>query len=203
MNISLGNPNFAKFAKATAITVYLMTGVKATVRPVFNLADKKSDENSRKYSAMNEFLYQLVCLGMAIAMIPLFERAGFKLAEKSLKNIKGLGNITKYNQIPEFKSITKLKEFKKDYLNRTFEEKKTLSNKANEAMHLINGGVETGSFVASILGLTLLAPMIGHEILHPIMKAIGMHKKESDNPALEKLQNPLLPDYHHKVDTQV
>lgn len=181
MNISLGNPNFAKFAKATAITVYLMTGVKATVRPAFNLADKKSDEQSRKYSAMNEFLYQVVCLGMAAAMIPLFEKGGFKLAEKRLKNIKGLENVTKYCHIPEFKDITKLKKFKEDYLHRTFAEKKTLSKEANEAMHLVNGGVETGSFVASILGLTILAPLLGHELLHPIMHAIGMNKKENNN----------------------
>lgn len=181
MNISLGNPNVAKFAKATAVTVYLMTGVKATVRPAFNLADKKSDEQSRKYSAMNEFLYQVVCLGMAAAMIPLFERGGFKLAEKRLKNIKGLENITKYCQIPEFKNIKKLGEFKKDYLNNTFADKKTLSKEANEAMHLVNGGVETGSFVASILGLTILAPLLGHELLHPIMHAIGMDKKPNNN----------------------
>lgn len=183
--MNLGSVKVAKFAKATAVTVYLMTGVKATVRPIFNLADTKSDNNSRKYSAANEFLYQIVCLVMAAALMPLFERAGFKLAEKQLKNLqKGL---TKLNQLPEFKNINKVGEFKKDYLSKIFDEefvKKTKVDEnaklADEAMHFVNGGVETGSFVASILGLTILAPMIGHQILHPIMKTLGMGKKNDD-----------------------
>lgn len=192
----ISSPNFAKFAKATAVTVYLMTGVKATVRPMFNLADKKSDSDTRKYSATNEFLYQVVCLVMAAALMPLFERAGFKLAEKQLKNFKK--GLTKLNQLPEFKNINKVSEFKKDYLNKIFDNKfiekaKTDENTklADEAMHFVNGGVETGSFVASILGLTILAPMIGHEILHPIMKTLGMGKKNND---IGKPTEPFLAD---------
>lgn len=192
MNISLGNPNFAKIAKATAVTVYLMTGVKAAVRPVFNLRDKKSDEQSRKYSAMNEFLYQAVCLVFALALMPICERQGYKLAEKRLGKILGNKNITKLEQLDGFKKLAdikgfgiagskKISAFKDLYLNETFNETKKLSHEAHEAMHFVNGGVETGSFVASIVGLTLLAPMIGHEILHPIMHAIGMDKKSNNN----------------------
>lgn len=199
----------AKVAKATATTVYLMTAVKATVRPIFNLADKKSDKDSRKYSAVNEFLYQLVCIGMALALMPLFERGGFKLAERQLKKIKGLEHVKKYTDIPEFKNVNKLKEFKKDYLEKIFDEKFVDKAKtdeqtklADEAMHIVNGGVETGSFVASILGLTILAPMIGHKILHPIMHTLGLNKKESKNPALEKLEQPILVDYQNKMDTK-
>lgn len=205
---------FAKFAKATATTVYLMTAVKATVRPMFNLADKKSDEKSRKYSAMNEFLYQVVCLGFAVALIPIAERFGFKLAEKQLGKIKGLETIKKLSELPEFASLKGLKsrkelsKFKKDYLEKSFdkdfhEKVKTDKNAklADEAMHLVYGGVETGSFLASILGLTILAPKIGHEILHPIMHKLS-GEKESDNPALERLQQPILEEGHHKVDTQ-
>lgn len=203
--LSLGNINTARWAKATATTVYLMTAVKATVRPMFNLADKKSDENSRKYSAMNELLYQIVCLGMAAALMPVCERQGYKLAEKRLKNIKGLAkNITKLEQIDGFKKLADIKgfgitgskkvnAFKKLYLNEAFAEKSILSSEAKDAMHLVNGGVEAGSFIASIVGLTVLAPMLGHEILHPIMHAIGMGKNDSKQ-ALAQEQN--------KVDTK-
>lgn len=189
--LSLGNIDTAKWAKATATTVYLMTGVKAAVRPMFNLADKKSDEQSRKYSAMNEFLYQAVCLVMAAALMPICERQGYKLAEKRLKNIKGLTkNITQLEQLDGFKKLTDIKgfgitgskkvnAFKKLYLKEAFAKDATLSNEAKEAMHLVNGGVEAGSFIASIVGLTVLAPMLGHQILHPIMHAIGMGKKDS------------------------
>lgn len=198
----ISNANFAKFSKATAVTVYLMTGVKAAVRPVFIMGDMKNDPETKKYTATKEVLYQLLCLGIAAAMIPFAERIGFKMAEKYIKNIKGLEKITKYNQIPEFNKINKLKEFKEDYLAKSFDGKLELSKEAEEAMHIVNGGVETGSFIASILGLTLLAPMVSHEILHPIMHAIGMGKKESVNPALEKLEQPILEEGHHKIDKQ-
>jgi len=205
--LAIGNPNFAKWAKATATTVYLMTAVKATVRPAFNLADKKSDEKSRKYSAVNEFLYQAVCIGFAAGMIPFAERYGLKLAEKQLSKIAELknANITKLSELDEFKNLAdlkgfkKLKAFKKMYLDKSFDENfvskvkaakgKTDINrteadknilKADKAMHLAYGGVETGSFLASIVGLTLLAPMLSHKILHPIMTAMGMTKKEPD-----------------------
>lgn len=191
MSIRLGSPSFAKFAKSTATTVYLMTAVKAVVRPAFNLADKKSDKNARKYSATNECLYQVLCLGFAFAMIPFFEKGGMMLAEKQLKKVLSNKNITKLSQLDEFKKLENAKgfglsgfknisEFKKIYLDNTFAEKSNLSKDADKAMHLINGGIETGSLIGSIIGLTILAPKIGHEILHPIMKHLGMDKKEKD-----------------------
>ena len=192
--ISIGNPNIAKWAKGTAITVYFMTGVKAAVRPVFIMGDKKNnDKQAKKYTAVKEVLYQILCLGVAAAMIPFAERYGFKLAEKQLGKIAELKNknITKLEQIDGFKELANLKgfnlkgskkvnAFKDLYLNETFNETKTLSKEADDAMHVLNGGVETGSFLASILGLTLLAPMISHEILHPIMHALKMDKKGKD-----------------------
>lgn len=198
--MSLGSVNFAKFSKATATTVYLMTAVKATVRPTFNMMDKKSDKESRKYSAVNEFLYQIVCIGFAAAMIPAFERGGFKLAQKHLKNIPGLEKITKLSDLSEFSKVEKLKDLKKEYLNKSFDEeyiekisdiKTKIKNKielnkdeekalsTDEALHKVYGGVEAGSFIASILGLTILAPKIGHEILHPIMHKLGLNKKDA------------------------
>lgn len=211
---SLANINYAKLAKSTAVTVYLMTGVKAIARPMFNLADKKSDQDSKKYSAMNEFLYQVICLGFAFAMIPLCEYGGFKLAEKRLGKILGNKNITKIDQLDGFKKLSdikgfnvkgskKISEFKKLHLNHSFDEahinKITQAEKAKEAKksttidknilqeekaeHFINGGIETGSLFGSIIGLTILAPKIGHEILHPIMHAIGMDKKHNKDNA--------------------
>jgi len=191
MNISLESPTFAKFAKSTATTVYLMTAVKAAVRPAFNLADKKSDKESRKYSALNEFLYQIVCIGFAVALIPFFEKGGMKLAEKQLEKIPAFKKFTKISQLNEFKAIKEAKgfgltgfkdvgKFKEIYLDKVFAEKGNLSEDANKAMHLVNGGIEAGSLLGSILGLTILAPKIGHEILHPIMKSLGMDKKEDN-----------------------
>lgn len=201
--MNIGSVKLAKFGKATATTVYLMTAVKATVRPAFNLADKKSDEKSRKYSAVNEFLYQMVCIGMAAALIPLLERVGFKLAQKQLAKMDGFKGIKKIGDIQGLEKIKKLGDLKKAYLEKSFDEKhideinkiKDLAKKdvkltseqeqikkADEALHFVQGGVETGSFIASILGLTIIAPKLGHEILHPIMEKLGMKndKKKDD-----------------------
>ncbi len=206
--MNIGNVKLAKYAKATAITVYLMTGVKATVRPIFNLRDKKSDEQTRKFSAMNEFLYQIVCLGLAAGMIPFFEYGGFKMAEKSLaklsKNLKNIGDVEGLKELAKIKGISisgskKVAEFKKLHLKNSFDEahvakinklkeaepkgnltdsdKNTLL--AEKAEHLINGGIEAGSLLGTIIGLTIAAPWIGHQILHPVMHAIGMDKKDS------------------------
>lgn len=211
MDMRLGSPSFAKVAKQTAVTVYLMTGVKAIVRPSFNLADKKSDKDSRKYSAVNELLYQVVCLGFAFAMIPFFEKGGMKLAEKQLKKIPALNNIKKISELEEFKAIDKAKgfgltgfkdvsKFKEIYLNKTFDAKEPkLSEDAKHAMHLVNGGIEAGSLLGSIIGLTIMAPKIGHEILHPIMHKLGINKKEHANPPSNK---QALAQEQPKVDTK-
>lgn len=206
MSISIGSPSFAKFAKATATTVYLMTAVKAAVRPAFNLADKKSDKDSRKYSAVNEFLYQVVCIAFAAGLMPLAERHGLKLAEKSLvkisalsKNITKIGDYEEFKPLAELKGFKKLKAFKKLYVEKSFDEQyiSKLNNAkaksaselndtekeilaADKAMHHVYGGVEAGSFIASIVGLTILAPKVGHEILHPIMHALKMDKKDKN-----------------------
>lgn len=208
---SLGNTTTAKFAKSTATTVYLMTAVKAAVRPAFNLADKKSDKDSRKYSAANEFLYQIVCLGFAFAMIPFFEKGGMILAEKQLKKLPGLKDIKKISQIEEFKDVAKAKgfglsgfknvsKFKEIYLNKTFDANEKISEEAKHAMHMINGGIDAGSLLGSIIGLTILAPKIGHEILHPIMHKLGMSKHDHKDHAKEELTQPILPEDHHPLN---
>ena len=92
----------------------------------------------------------------------------------------------------------------------TFDSKKlaeatTTKNKLQslaDAAHNGLGSIEMGSFVGSIIGLTLLAPPIAHALTHPIMKFIGMDKKESANSAAENLQQPLLSEgKNNKVDT--
>lgn len=229
---ALRNPEFAKIAKATAITVYFMTAVKATVRPVFNYNDKKADKDSRKYSAVNEFLYQMVCLAIAAGMIPFCEAAGFKMAEKRLSkiagNFKNVAEIKGFEKLSDIKGIglsgsKKIKEFKALHLKYSFDEAhvkaikaakeaekaKIISNAdkdillAEKAEHFINGGIEAGSFVGSIIGLTIAAPWLSHKILHPIMKTIGLNKKESTNFALEKLEQPILSESSYKVDANV
>lgn len=241
MGMSIGSIKGAKFAKATATTVYLMTAVKAGVRPIFNYNDKKADKDSRKYSAANEFLYQLVCLAIAAGMIPFFEAAGFKMAEKRLgklaesfkgkfaENLKNVADIKGFEELANVKGIClsgskKIREFKKLHLKHSFDEahvgkikaaeaaeeakRATQADKAiilaEKAEHLLNGGLEAGSLLGSIIGLTIAAPILSHKILHPVMKAMGLSKEEhkkDENPALYALKQPITPENHHKVNT--
>lgn len=153
MNISkaLENKNLTNLATGIAGTVYVTTGLKAVGRPAFIYADKKSDHETKKYTAAKEFLYQVLCLLLTVAMLPGFKAGGKKLAENLIKKQSSLG---KFN-----------------------------GNKKN----IINGGEQVGNFVGSILGLTIIAPLISHEILHPIMKALGMEKKH------ENIGQPIAP----------
>lgn len=182
----LMNEKAYKFGKVAAGAIYATTALKAIGRPAFIYADKNSDKETKKYTAAKEFLYQILCLGITIGILPLFKMGGFKLAQKNLKNIK------------EFSNIKGVKSFEQEFKNID-----KYSDSLKEKLKLTNGGVELGSFVGSVLGLTIIAPLISHKILHPVMHAIGFDKKESPNPALEKLQQPILTEGHHKLDKQV
>jgi len=181
----LGNAKFANFAKGTAGAVYVMTVIKAVGRPYFICKDKNSDENTKKYAATSEFLYQLICLGITVAMIPFFKTGGLKLAEKYLKNDKDAAKVLgEVSKVGIFKRASAFAEKYKE-VKHTFEEGKPQS-KFGEAMAKGNGGIELGAFVGSVIGLTLLAPPISHAIVHPIMKAIGMDKKEESSKKLDR-----------------
>lgn len=197
------NVSFAKFAKGAAGAVFATTALKAVVRPAFIMSDKKNnDVQAKKYTATKEFLYQALCFGIAIALLPFFERGGFRMAEKKLKNIKGLEKITKLNQIKEFADVNGIKKFKKVFMNKTFDANSTQEKSAKDAMNLVNGGLELGSFVGSILGLTIIAPIISHKILHPIMHALGMENSKKSH-ALMELEQTTLPEDHHNIDTKI
>lgn len=247
----VGNDKFAKFAKGTAGAVVVMTGIKAVGRPYFIYTDKNADEGKKKYAATSEFLYQLVCLGVTVAALPLFQKGGFALAKKYFKGYepkfidagfeavkkeaeevakkkgKPVAEMVKPEKLTKeyfdkgLKSI--LKPFKEacDVLeaegqkaksglvfdSKKLDEARFAKEKAEpiaEAAHKTKGLIELGSFVGSVLGLTVFAPPIAHALTHPIMNAIGLEKKQPADPVLEKLQQPILLEGHHKkVDAQV
>ncbi len=74
-------------AQNTDACVKIETGLKAVGRPAFTLIDKNTDKETRKYAASKELLYQLLCFGIYLAIIPpIFKEGGFKLAKKIFKN---------------------------------------------------------------------------------------------------------------------
>lgn len=181
----IGKDKVAKFAAGTAGTVYVMTGIKAVGRPYFIYTDKNTDKATKKYAATSEFLYQLICLGVTLAMIPFFKTGGLKLAEKYLKqnpeSAKILENVSKTNIYSRSKAFdnefSKVKEGFKEVVNGN-KKGKLPTTDFEKAMAKGHGAIEAGSFIGSIIGLTLLAPPLSHKIVHPIMKALGMSKEE-------------------------
>ena len=94
---------FQNLIQNTTAQVSIETGLKAVGRPAFTLADTHVDKETRKFSAVKELLYQLLCLGIYLAVIPFtFKKGGFALFKKI---------CAKVNQHPEFlESITKTKD---------------------------------------------------------------------------------------------
>ena len=91
---AISTPGFQNLIQNTTAQVSIETGLKAFGRPLFTLADKHADKETRKYSAAKELLYQVLCLGIYLAIIPaVFKKTGFKL-------FKGI--CEKANKMPEF-----------------------------------------------------------------------------------------------------
>lgn len=173
---ALANKNVATFTKSIAGAVYLTTAIKAVGRPAFIYADKKLDPEAKKYTAGKEFLYQILCLGLTFAMIMPSQRIGFAAAKKHLTKFTELSGIKKFK---DFEIVAKdMDELSQDAKNLLGINK--LQDESKKALKQVKGGVELGSFVSSILGLTIIAPLISHKILHPVMNYLGMEKKHND-----------------------
>ncbi|MDD3013677.1 MAG: hypothetical protein PHC34_08255 [Candidatus Gastranaerophilales bacterium] len=205
MNLSpkalLNKPGFANIAQNTMAAVGVETVLKAVGRPTFIYLDKNTNEETKKYSATKEFLYQALCLTIYLSIIPYFKMGGYRAAKKVFKDKELYPKVCKIFKefddkakvevkegflAPLKKSKLSYKKFMNDYNGR----KKAFED-IPEEMQKIKGGIEAISIVGSILGLTILAPQISHFILHPIMGTLGFKKKE--NPQAEVSSQPIEP----------
>lgn len=181
MNSMLQPLSSKKFTYATKGIMGAVVGttvLKAVGRPAFIMADKKSDKDSKKYTATKELLYQILCLGLTFAMVIPTQKLTFASTKKFMKGFKELENIKTYKN---FKTVNKdIDEFTPEAKKLLKTEATGLTGKAKEQFNLVKGADELGSFISSIVGLTIIAPLISHEILHPIMHAMGMNKKENN-----------------------
>ena len=84
--------------------------MKAIGRPAFILMDKDVDSKTKGYSAMKEFLYQAICLGVYLAVIPLvFKRGMFALAKHGIfKNTKGFEHFKNCNEYLDYRKLASL-----------------------------------------------------------------------------------------------
>ena len=186
------NPAFVNFANNTKYTVSTESLFKATGRPAAIMMDKHVDKDTRKYAATKEGLYQALCLGIYLTMIPfIFQKYGFKIAQKILKGdtsipaFKNAAEYLNYNKLSKMdkkerqgnkllaKISDKLKINPDDKL--TLKEHLLIENKPPE-FPVAKGASELSNLVGTVIGLAWIASEISNYILHPIMRGLGFEK---------------------------
>ena len=186
------SPAIFNATQSTVTQVTTETCLKAVGRPTFILTDKQIDPQTKKFSATKEFLYQITCLAIYLAAItPICKKGAFALAKKAYKNepifqaFKDSSEFMKFHKMDESGKIAKLTEINKA----------AGSTINQDSENLARGVVEAGSMFGSVAGLAILAPIMSHPIIHPVMKMIGM-----DNPkdAKSKQETPQ-PEQKQKI----
>ena len=182
----LASPAIYEFSKTAQAQVGVATGLKAIGRPGFIILDNNIDPQTKKYSAMKEFLYQLTCLGMAMFVVSNFKKYSPSIGRLLFKNeqvfkaFKDYGEFSKYLSLDNAGKIAKLAQLDKiaaeaaqkaGKIHETFE-----IGKINESLAI--GMKEISSIVGSMIGLSIAAPLISRPLIRPVLKALGLGKKE-------------------------
>ncbi len=186
------NPSLIQFAQNTKACITTESLFKATGRPAFIMMDKHVNNETRKYAAIKEGLYQLLCLGIYLTLISIiFKKYGFKLAQKIMKKEKILPD---FKNVEEYEAYYKLANMKKEKRaaspllhklsnklkendNDTFTIKQKLLTEENPKLYEHGkGAIEFTSLAGSVIGLALIASQISNLAIHPIMKSIGLER---------------------------
>lgn len=189
---ALSSSTLAGITQNTIYSVCAETTLKSIGRPGFILIDRDIDLDTKKYAASKEFFYQLICLAVYLAVIPpIFKGGSYRLGKKmfgnehpefnKFQNVKEYLDYLKYAKRAmndRIASLSKVKSSKKFMHDGLREELLTKENP--ECYDLIKGTIEAGSFIGSILGLAILAPQISHHLIHPLMKALNLEKKPTE-----------------------
>lgn len=190
----LTNNTLVNIAQSTRTAMSVETCLKATGRPAFILMDNKISEDTKKYAATKELLYQLTCLAVYIGLVlPVFRKCGFQFFKKVIfKDNHGFGKFNNLNEFSRYKKIKELpinerlaeiqkheKGGKKAFADEIRTE--LLRNRNQKpTYHIVKGADELSSITGSVVGLAILAPQVSHITIHPIMKFLGMDKKQSE-----------------------
>ena len=184
------NPTLVNVAQNTNGTVVSKTLVNSVGRPGFIIIDSNIDNETRKYAAAKEFLYQMTCLAVYLALIvPVFKKGAFTFAKKYI--YKGEEGFNKFKSAKEYFAYRKYAEkspqnrkasLSKDHSVFKFEHDglrdDLLNNKTPELYPHIKGTVELGNLIGSVLGLAIIAPNVSQALIHPMLRMIGMEKEK-------------------------
>lgn len=191
------NPRFVNFANNTKYTVSTESLFKATGRPAAIMMDKNVDKDTRKYAATKEGLYQALCLGIYLTMIPfIFQKYGFKIAQKILKGdpaLPAFKNAKEYLNYAKLAKMNKQDRQGNKLLSKISETlKASKDDKLTLKEHLLKdekppefpaakGAIELSNLVGTVIGLAWIASELSNYILHPLMKGLGFEKKTKNN----------------------
>ena len=177
----LTNPAIYNITQTTQAQVAIETGLKAVGRPGFILLDNSIDNNTKKYSSMKEFLYQLTCMVVSLGVvIPVFKKGSFAIARKLFKDeavfqaFKKSDDFNKFRKLTQDEKISKLNEINSQN-SKNFDLKDMNEN-------LAKGMIEVTSIAGSILGLSILSPLISRPLIRPVLKSIGLGETKKEEP---------------------
>lgn len=191
--------------------VMLETTLKSIGRPGFILIDNDINEDTKKYAAAKEFLYQATCLLVYAALVvPVFKKGAFKMAQKLFDKtqIGNFSSLKQYNHYlklcdsslnnrkmtlnKEIRGLYKLDE-KGNKVNKLVKDdydeiaiKELLKEKPNIFTDL-KGTIELGNIVGSVFGLAIFAPQVSHVFIHPALKFLGLEKPEPKQEKAKQL----------------
>ena len=205
----LSNSTLANIAQNTTASVSIETTLKSIGRPGFILIDNDISPDTKKYAAAKEFLYQATCLAIYLALItPVFKKGAFALAKKHIfKNKPEFAKFKDANEYLDYYNLasknilnrraTLIKDHSRNKFMHDGLREQLTKNKTPEKYPLIKGTVDLGSLIGCGLGVPILAPQMSHHTIHPMLKLLGMEKKE-------KLQESVAENVaSHKLDKEV
>lgn len=191
------NPKFVNFANNTKYTVSTESIFKATGRPAAIMMDKKVDDDTRKYAATKEGLYQMLCLGIYLTIIPfIFQRYGFKIAQRILKGDKELPAFKDAQEYLNYAKLAKMniEERKNSKLLSKISDtlKADKGDKLTLKEHLLKeeqppefpaakGAIELSNLTGTVIGLAWIASELSNHILHPLMRGLGFEENKKQN----------------------
>lgn len=172
------NPTLYNATQSTVSQVTTETCLKAIGRPSFILMDKQIDSKTKQFSAVKEFLYQLICLGVYLSIIiPICRKSAYNIAKNMFKNepifkaFPTTKELSKYYKMNDSEKALKIAE-----LNKTLTTGDKFT-KENLNANLGKGAIEAGAMFGSVTGLAILAPIISHPLIHPILNTLFHNNK--------------------------
>ena len=182
----ISNPTLYNLTQSTVTQVTTETCLKAIGRPSFILLDNQIDSKTKKFSATKELLYQLTCLGIYLSMIHQFKKASLSIGRKLFKDeavfkaFEHTGDFMEYYKMDEAARAEKLKAI--NSLRKSGDQ----FVKENLNLNLGKGIIESSSILGTVLGLAILAPIISHPLIHPILKTMGLDKNNENQNKTQK-----------------